>query len=296
MHARSLALVPRCVTNVAWRPAARCRRAVLGTLVVAAALLTACSNQPTTSGGTHSPSAVGPIPKLYPASVALYGDSLSLQAEPYFRRLMAAEDTSNTTVYSSHGGTATCDWLPTMRRMAATAHFEAVMLEFSGNAVTPCMADVGYYTPSYYAKYRADTMAAIAIWVPTGAHVFLIGAPVTREQQESVPHWDALNLLYAQIAAADPQHVTYVDAGAAVEGPGGTYAQTLPCSLGEPCTGPVVHGVPSNVVRSPDGVHFCPVAEVHESCPVYSAGALRFAAAMVHGLVTAPGPVSGPSQ
>jgi hypothetical protein len=296
MHARSLALAPRCVTNVAKRPAAQCPRVVLAITVVAAALLTSCSNQPTTSGGTHSPSAVGPIPKLYPARVALFGDSLSLQAEPYFRRLMAAEDTSNTTVYSSHGGTATCDWLPTMRRMAATARFEAVMLEFSGNALTPCMAHAGYYTPAFYAKYRADTMAAIAIWVPTGARVFLIGAPVTREQQESVPDWDALNLLYAQIAAADPQHVTYVDAGSAVEGPGGTYARTLPCSIGEPCTGPVVNGVHSNVVRSPDGVHFCPVAEVHESCPVYSAGALRFAAAMVHGLVTAPGPGSSPSQ
>jgi hypothetical protein len=290
MHARPLARVPRCVTNVAVRPAAPCWRVVLSVTVVAAALLTSCSSQPTTSGAAHSPSAVGPIPKLYPARVALYGDSLSLQAEPYFKRLMAAEDTSNTTVYSSHGGTATCDWLATMRKMAATAHFEAVLLEFSGNALTRCMAHVGYYTPAYYAKYAADTMAAIAIWVPTGAHVFLIGAPVTRQQQESVPDWDALDLLYAQIAAADPRHVTYVDAGAAVEGPGGTYALTLPCSIGEPCTGPVVDGVPSNVVRSPDGVHFCPVAEVRESCPVYSAGALRFAAAMVHGLVTAPGP------
>jgi len=265
-------------------------------MVVAAAVLASCSNQPTNSGAAHSPSAVDPIPKSYPARVALYGDSLALQAEPYFKRLMAAEDTSNTTYYSSHGGTALCDWLATMRKMAKTTHYQAVMLEFSGNALTRCMAHVGFYTPAYYAEYRADTMEAIAIWVPTGAHVFLIGAPVTREQQKSVPHWNALNLHYAQIAAADPQHVTFVDAGAAVESPDGTYAQTLPCYIGEPCTGPVVNGVPSNIVRSADGVHFCPVAERRESCPVYSAGAFRFAAAMVHGLVTAPGPTAGPPQ
>lgn len=275
-------------------PLRRC--VVLAATVIAAVLLGSCSNGPTTSGATptSSPGAVSPIPKLYPAQVALYGDSLSMQSQPYFKRLLAAADTSNTTYYSSHGGTAICDWLAKMRKMAATLHVKAVMLEFGGNAITPCMAGVGYYTPAYYAKYRADTMAAIAIWVDTGAHVFLIGTPVTRAQQESVSHWDALNLQFAQIAAADPGHVTFVDAGAAVEGQDGTYAQTLPCLIGEPCTGPVVNGVPSNVVRSADGVHFCPVAEVRESCPVYSSGAFRFADAMVHGLVTPAGP--GPIQ
>ena len=158
--------------------------------------------------------------------------------------------------------------------MAATLRVEAIILEFSGNALTPCMAGLSYYTPAYYAKYRADTMAAISTWVRTGAHVFLIGAPVTRQQQESVPLWDALNLQYAQIAAADPVHVTYVDAGAAVEGPGGVYSQTLPCLIGEPCTGPVVDGVPSNVVRAADGVHFCPVAEVADRVPGVHVGSV----------------------
>ena len=268
----------------------RARSLGIATAVAAAVLLAACASPPSTPGATHSPSAVGPMPPLYPARVAVYGDSLAQQAQPYFKRLMAAEDTSNTTYYSSHGGTAPCDWLGRMRTMARTRHFEAVILEFSGNATTPCMADVAYDTPAYYARYRADTKAAIGIWIPTGAHVFLIGAPVTRKQQESVPGWDALNRQYAQIAAADPGQVTFVDAGLAVEGPGGTYTQTLPCDIGEPCTGPVVDGVRSNVVRSADGVHFCPVAEVHESCRAYSSGAFRFAAAMVHGLVTAPGP------
>jgi len=274
----------------------RAQSLVLATMVFVVVVLAACSNQLTTPGAGHSPSAVGPIPRLYPARVAVYGDSLSQQAQPYFRRLMAAEDTSNTTYYSSHGGTALCDWLGRMRTMAKTTHFEAVMLEFSGNALTRCMAKVRYYTPAYYAKYRADTMAAIGIWVPTGAHVFLVGAPVTRKQQESVPDWDALNRQYAQIAAADPRHVTFVDAGLAVEGPGGTYTRTLPCYIGEPCTGPVVDGVRSNIVRSADGVHFCPVAEVRESCRAYAAGAFRFAAAMVHGLVTAPGPAPASPQ
>ena len=76
-----------------------------------------------------------------------------------------------------------------------------------------------------------------------------------------------------------------MDAGAAVEGPGGTFAWTLPCMATEPCTGPVVGGVPSNTVRSPDGADFCPIPVVGPpaqagSCPVYSSGAFRYASAM----------------
>ncbi|HEY6473188.1 MAG TPA: hypothetical protein VIY26_09875 [Acidimicrobiales bacterium] len=131
-----------------------------------------------------------------------------------------------------------------------------------------------------------DTLSTIKIFAPGGAHVYLVGAPITKKQL-SVPNWKTLNLQYAAIAAADPKHVTYVNAGSAVEGPGGTFTATLPCLAGQPCTGPTVNGVPSNVVRSTDGTHFCPAKEgdVHgvvERCIVYSSGAYRFAAAMVN--------------
>jgi hypothetical protein len=206
-------------------------------MMVAAVLFVSCSSHLTTSGADRPTTNVPTGGLAYPATVAIYGDSLSTQAEPYFKLLMRAEDASNTTYYSSYGGTAICDWLRTMRSKAARNHLQAVVLEFSGNAGTPCMAGIGYYTPVHYAKYRADTLAAIAIWVATGAHVFLVGAPVTLQQQESVPNWSAPNSQYAQIAAADPEQVTYIDAGATVEGPGGTYAQTFPCFIGEPAPG-----------------------------------------------------------
>ncbi len=133
-------------------------------------------------------------------------------------------------------------------------------------------------------------MAAIDIFAPTGDRVFLVGAPITRKQAETEPTtWDRLNLMYAQLAAADPTTVTYVDAGSAVEGPGHTYVETLPCLAHEVCDGPVVNQVPSNVVRAPDGAHFCPVKSGDEAgviggCPVYSSGAFRFADAMVAAL------------
>ena len=211
---------------------------------------------------------------MYPARVAVYGDSLAQQAQPYFERLMAAEDTSNTTFYSSHGGTALCDWLGRMRTMARTTHFEAVMLEFSGNALTRCMADVALLHAGVLRQVPGRHHGGDRHLGPDRCPRLPDRRSRHPQQQESVPDWDALDLQYAQIAAADPGHVTFVDAGPAVEGPGGTYVQTLPCYIGEPCTGPVVDGVRSNVVRSADGVHFCPVAEVRESCRAYSAGCL----------------------
>jgi hypothetical protein len=78
-----------------------------------------------------------------------------------------------------------------------------------------------------------------------------------------------------------PGSVTYVDAGASVEGPGGVFTWSLPCLPTEPCDGLIVAGIPSNVVRAPDGVHFCAPSTAAEGCDnTYSSGAFRFASAM----------------
>jgi hypothetical protein len=217
----------------------------------------------------------------------LFGDSLSFEAQPYYTPLIEASGQTVLT-YDSFGGTAICDFLPKMSEVEGTHHPLAVELEFSGNALSPCMKGFTAGTQAYYDKFRADTKAAIKIFLPAGAHVYLIGAPIAKSQQ-SDPNWDQLNRQYAEIAATDPLHVTYVDAGAAVEGPGHTFVETLPCLPVEPCTGLAVAGEPSNVVRSPDGAHFCPVKTANKEgeipgCPVYSSGAFRYAFAMVGAL------------
>jgi hypothetical protein len=238
-----------------------------------------------------SSDASSPPAEHYPPRVALFGDSLSGEAQPYYTDLIHASGEVALT-YDSYGGTAICDWLPKMREVAKTYRPAGVQLQFSGNALSPCMH--GYAPPSeaYLEKYRADTMAAIDIFLPIGAHVYLIGGPVSRGSQ---PGWDALNNQYASIAAADPSQVTYVDAGTSVEGPDHTYVQELPCLPLEPCLGPVAGGVPVNVVRSPDGAHFCPVKEgntegVIGGCPVYSSGAYRYALAMVDAMAVPVSP------
>ena len=59
---------------------------------------------------------------------------------------------------------------------------------------------------------------------------------------------------------------------------GPDFAQYLPCLDEEPCTGPVVDGTLTNVVRAVDKVHFCPDPGAYgRKCDVYSSGAYRFA-------------------
>jgi hypothetical protein len=214
---------------------------------------------------------------------------LSFEAQPYFTSIVTTTGESGLT-YDAVGGTAICDWFPKMREVAANHHPIAVELQFSGNTLTKCMKGFTPGTQAFYDKYRADTQEAINIFVPAGAHVYLIGAPIF-ESQQSNPNWDQLNRQYAEIAATDPEHLTYVDAGVAVEGPDHTFTQTLPCLPMEPCTGPVVNGEPANTVRSPDGIHFCPVKTGNEEgeiagCTTYSSGAFRYAFSMVEALVT----------
>jgi hypothetical protein len=95
---------------------------------------------------------------------------------------------------------------------------------------------------------------------------------------------DALNLAFASLAAKHPTQVTSVDAGRAVEGPHQSFVSTLPCLFFEPCTGPTIAGVRTNLVRSPDVVHFPNqvgnAVGVVPGCDTYSSGAFRFAAAM----------------
>jgi hypothetical protein len=223
-----------------------------------------------------SPSVTTAPPAPAHETVDLFGDSLGYQAEPYLD-LFFAEAGNDTVSNNTFGGTATCDWLTKMAA-AAAEHPQAAVLVFSGNAFTPCMDGVALRSAEYYDLYTSATEQAIAIFRAVGAHVFLVGTPI---DQSSVPGWDRLDDLYRQLAGANPSAVTYIDAGAAVESPSGGFTWQLPCLSIEPSCG--ANG--TNVVRAPDGAHFCPdgtpaTAGVTGPCDEYSPGAFRFALAM----------------
>jgi hypothetical protein len=209
--------------------------------------------------------------------VDLFGDSLGYQAEPYFDLLLGETHDYIVSNYT-YGGTATCDWLNRMA-VAAGERPQAAVLVFSGNAFSPCMDGESAESAQYYQLYAKYTKQAIGIFSAVGAHVFLVGTPV---DESSVNGWDHLDEIYRQLAQANPLTVTYVDAGTSVETAAGGFAWALPCMSIEPRCGE--DG--TNVVRAPDGVHFCPDGSpstrgVTEPCGEYASGAFRFALAMV---------------
>ena len=219
-------------------------------------------------------------------TVILYGDSLASESQAYFQSALV--DAGITDVHTkTFGGTALCDWLDVMRKDVDDLRPTTVVVEFSGNALTPCMQGsngVPLTSDAYYAKYVHDSWDAVGIFSATHARVYFVGTPVSRlGAQSHDPAAGRLNGMYAEFGAVGV--VDYVDAGAAVLD-NGSWTNTLPCLPGEPCTGGVdATGAPVNVVRAPDGTHFCPaspgaVRGVTGDCPVWSSGAFRFGTAM----------------
>jgi hypothetical protein len=173
-----------------------------------------------------------------------------------------------------------CDWLTDMQQTVTAENVTAAVLEFSGNALTPCMKDA-----AYLAKYRADTARAVAILQHAGVATYLVAAPPHRGEQPDSPGAQ-IRAMYRQISAQTG--ATYVDAGAAVLDDG-RYTETLPCLPGE---GPA-QGCRDGVirVRAADGAHFCPdviypPSDPGGECAVWSSGAFRFGAAMAKPVVT----------
>jgi hypothetical protein len=222
-----------------------------------------------------------------PLAVSLYGDSLAFQAQDSFKQALTRAGPVSVQTFT-FGGTAICDWFTRMRTDAETRRPEAVVVEFSGNAFTPCMRDDAGQPlagASKLEKYRADAQEVIDIFSAVGAQIYLVGAPISRAEAEAQSaDWNQLNSLYATIPDRRPD-VTYVDAGGAVEDHG-AYTDALPCLADEPCSGGTdALGRRVNVVRAPDGVHFCPNASgavlgVTADCPVWSSGAFRYGRAM----------------
>lgn len=205
--------------------------------------------------------------------VLVFGDSLTVQSTPYITADLTDAKQARVQVVAQ-GGTAPCDWLSQMLRDAARKQpVAAVLLEFSGNV--SCMGSPAA-TAGYFRAYRQQITRVTAAYTRRGAHVFIIGAPLSLGyalQKDS--HWGDLNRIYSQIAATSP-NTTFVNAGTAVT-PNDQFTWTLPCRPHEPTCG--FDG--QVVVREWDGVHFCPQQPASGArCIDYSSGASRYAQAM----------------
>jgi hypothetical protein len=282
---------------VAVAPASHTARATAGGPALIATALPTPDLIPA-SAVAPDPDVSRPVAELMPEPLAarrvvLYGDSLAWQSQEFFVAALAGAGITQVTT-RTFGGTAICDWFPQMRADAAALHPDAVVVEFSGNALTRCMKALDGTSLSglaYFEKYAADGAAVLDIFTPGHTLVFFAGAPISRGAERAHdPTTPTLHAVYAALAQYSP-FGRYADAGASVL-LDGRWTQTLPCLPAEPCTGGRdLNGTPVNVVRAPDGAHFCPdapaaVRGVTAACSVWASGSWRFGNAMAAPVIT----------
>lgn len=247
---------------------------VAAAIVAAAALVAGCSLGEPDEGAPHTEptdDATPDEPVGEATRLVVLGDSLAEESVSYVHLLTPDKEFEP----NFFGGTAPCDWLG---RDAAASPESIVILTFTGNSQTPCMADgAGGFLrgQAMVDKYRTDVETLIDTARGDGARVILVGQPIRRADVPGNDEVEGLNAMYRDLAAA--AFVSYVDAGSAVENADGSYTQTLPCLPDE------IQCDPSgaNIVRNDDGLHFCPGGPAEGGCPSYSSGAFRFATAIV---------------
>ncbi len=191
------------------------------------------------------------------------------EARLYLEYLVAAGGRAQVEVHS-FGGTAICDWIDEMAAARDRFTPHVVVMSFAGNANGGCMSGATSGT-AYADKYLADARTATAVAGAGGAWVVWTIPPSTRTIDHQSPT-SPIRSAYVQVASEQPGRVSTIDGGALLT-PGGVYQERLPCLAGERC------GADGwNVVRNPDGVHFCPTAtDLTGRCDVHSSGALRYA-------------------
>ena len=217
--------------------------------------------------------------------VLVYGDSLLYESQVFAEQLL--RDVGHVRYHvGGFGGAATCDFQSLFEQDAAKYQPVAVVLSFSGNAITPCMrnADGSFVNrQEWLRRYREDTIRAIATFRPGAPQIWLGTAPIARDQ-EAAGDFGVFELaaMYRELAAVNPR-VHVAESGDAVMW-NRHWARWLPCLASEPCQGGVdIWGRPVNLVRNQwDGAHLCPAPfPIVERCPVYASGAMRFAGGLL---------------
>jgi hypothetical protein len=231
--------------------------------------------------------------------VDVYGDSLMSQMQGPLQFQLALDGIKSSV--QDFGGTALCDWFPKIESQVMSAKPITVVIEFSGNALTPCMAGANSEA-AIVAKYRSD-LTYIATWLHAkGVALMVVGGPpgiewtgqtivipttwsVGQIPEGYAPRDTALNDMYQAVVRGYQDRgwdINYIPAGQAVGAPDGMWTYVLPClSFETAAMGCNPQGL--IIVRAPDFGHLCHVPVTTPSgpgCAVWDAGGWRYAAAI----------------
>ncbi len=247
-------------------------------LVVALASITAVA-LPVGSARSAAAATSGTAAATARPVVVLYGDSIAVQTAPALReRLGDAYDVQ----VRAFPGAALCDYLHQIDQDLQRYAPAMVLLDFGGNTFTPCTRVDGSIATAEQrlARYDADAQAVADRLAPLGIPLVLVGMP---PEADAATAPAALQPLWDQVAARNRdlgRDVSSFDAGTAVAGPGGSWADRLPCLPDEGpaqgCEGGTIR------VRADDGHHFCPARSNPFTgvCSTWSSGGRRYADAI----------------
>jgi len=237
--------------------------------------------------------------------VVMYGDSLSVESGPHVARALRSSQQA-IFINRSVSGTAPCDWRDSISHDLTAKNVQFAIIEIYGNNASRCQLKIaGGYRPrtdssDYWRMYRNDIKDTLALF-PASVKVMLVAAPAASVDRIT-GHSHKARMLAMMKTFADHRDNTFVvDAGLRVEEPAGHFARITPCAHPGPCPNHPSRGLA--VVRSHDGLHFCPQivfakTELLKHCPVISYGAWRFGlyqavkAARAMGITVTPPPLA----
>jgi hypothetical protein len=228
--------------------------------------------------------AVGSSASSSRTQVSLYGDSLAFQAQPSFGRRMAAR-APGLVATAAFPMTALCDYRSAIVADLLRHQPWTLVLEFSGNAMTPCMRDAAgrrldIGSTDWRDRYVEDLRAVMKVANRTDTTVVWATAPPVDQGAAPVDYPRQLAAAVRALAVNEPRlHIA--DTGAALTERARTFAMTLPCRADEGAV--CING--RVTARAADGLHFdChgvtgPMG-LMDRCRGYSAGARRYGEAM----------------
>ncbi|MSO31315.1 MAG: SGNH/GDSL hydrolase family protein [Ilumatobacteraceae bacterium] len=230
--------------------------------------------------------------KIKNPPVLLYGDSIGVEVTPYMRRSIRRTLHADLISRAFFGYNA-CDWHDQAKIDSKQYAPRFVIIMFVGNYLTPCMTANGASpSPKKITRVTTRYITQLIANFPNSTIILSgfgrsIDQELIREQTHSVTFTDVLNQSLFQLARRTDNR--YVSVARSLYNSEGKAKRFLSCS--KETDGNLCPQSSKVAVRSPDGLHLCPVAyTINEAgvtapCRVAIPGAARVAADIMRVLV-----------